>query len=407
MPALPTVNAMYIKKIRDLLRTGPDYRTAQLMLGSGTSQILIQAQDPGPAGNNITVTVTVPGGTSALAVTVSGNAITIALNVSAGVPQAASNTSTLITAAINASAAASALVRAFVPAGAGAGSLSAAVAATNLSGGSMGSGESTVQTYPMNFLRAQDMASVLELLSDALDTGTLTATSGTSTSVSRTGAFVANTQVGNVVTFTGNVTAALAGKSYVVVSNTANALTFGSALAGTPAVGDTFTITGALVDTVISKLRDGHGKADSSTGNLYGDSRLVLDAIVRMTRQLSGTVSDQQIAAGTTGSGSSLTTVVIGSGFKIDAFKNRRFVISGQTRKIVGNTDTSVFFDLPLSAAPASGVSWTINVPMDSADACDQHGYTFASGGQPRNNRIMAEMLRVLENAVVAFTLPT
>src|SRR5262245_1353355 len=101
MPALPTVNAMYVKRIRDLLRTGIDYRTASLSLGSGTSAILLQAQEPGAPANSITVQVTVPAGTSALAVSVSGLAITIALNVSSGVPQAGSNTATLIAAAIN------------------------------------------------------------------------------------------------------------------------------------------------------------------------------------------------------------------------------------------------------------------------------------------------------------------
>jgi len=225
MPALPTDVALYLKRVRDTLRTGPGYSAAELTLGSGTSRVQLLAQDPGVLGNSIRVQVTVPAGTSALAVSVSGNDITIALGVTAGVPTVGANTATLIAAAVNASAAASRLVLALLPVGAGAGSLSAAVPFANLIGGR--GGENGVQTLPLNFLRAQDMASVMELLMNALDLpAPLTATGGSAVSVVDAGAFVANTQVGNTVVFTGNVTAALAGKSAVVVSNTANALFF-------------------------------------------------------------------------------------------------------------------------------------------------------------------------------------
>lgn len=411
MPALSTVNAMYVKRIRDLLRTGVDYRTAQLTLGSGTSAILLQAQEPGAPGNSITVQVTVPAGTSGLAVSVSGLAITIALAVNAGVPVGASNTATLIAAAVNGSAAASALVRAFLPAGSGAGSLSTASGPTALSGGSQGSGESTVQTNPLNFLRAQDMASVLEVLQDALDQpSALTATGGTSTSVQDTGAFVANSQVGNKIRFTGNTTAALAGVTATVVSNTANACFFApGALPATPAAGDTYTIIGALVDPIISELRDGRSSGDSPAGNEFGDSRLVTDALVRMTRQLGGTVSDKSIMSGTTGSGSTTTRVVLnmlGARLRPDQFKGMRLDVTGfGVRKIVGNDESAVFFDLPFSSAPGSAVAFTIAVPQDSTDA--DANLTFAPGGQPANNRLLAELIRVCEAAVVAFALPT
>ena len=411
MPALPTVNAMYVKKIRDLLRSGVNYRTAQLTLGSGTSEILIQAQDPGPAGNEITVEVTVPAGTSGLAVSVSGKAITIELAVNAGTPDGASNTATLIAAAINNTAAAAALVRAFVPPGSGTGSLSAAMAATALSGGSMGSGESTVQTLPLNFLRAQDMASVLEVLQDALDQpSALTATGGTARSVQDTGAFAANTQVGNIVRFTGNVTSALAGVEAAVVSNTADELFFASgALPATPVAGDTFTIRGALVEDIIEKLRDGRGPASSPAGNEYGDSRLVVDALVRMARQLGGTVSDKQLMSGTTASGSTTTKVVLdmlGGRLRPDQFKGMRLDVTGfGVRKIVGNDESGVFLDKAYSSAPGSGVAFTISLPQDSTDA--DANLTFAPGGQPANNRLLAELIRIAEAAVVAFTLPT
>lgn len=408
MPALPTVNAMYVKRIRDLLRTGVDYRTAQLALGSGTSALLVQAQEPGAVGNDVTVAFTVPAGTAGIVVTVVGSAISVALAVASGVPTAA-NTATAIAAAINGSAAAAALVRVFVT-GSGAGLYAAAIAATPLAGGAQGSGVNSIQTNPLNFLRAQDMASVLEVLQDALDLpAALTATGGTATSVQDTGAYVANSQIGNTVIFTGNTTAALAGVSATVVSNTANALFFANGvLPGTPVAGDTYRIVGALVQPIIAKLRDGRGSGDSPAGNEYGNSRLVTDALVRMTRQLGGTVSDRAVMTGTTGTGSTTTRVVLnmlGIALRPDQFKNKRLVIAGQTRKIVGNDDTAVFFDLALSSAPAGGVAFTIADAMDSTDA--SANLTFAPGGQPANNRLLAELIRLCEAAVVAFTLPT
>ncbi len=288
MPALPTVNAMYIKKIRDLLRTGVDYRAAQLTLGSGTSEMLIQAQEPGAPGNTITVQVTVPAGTSALTVSVSGRAITIALDVNGGVPQGGANTATLIAAAVNASAAASALVRAFVI-GSGAGSLSAAVAATALAGGAQGSGESTVQTLPLNFLRAQDMSSVLQLLQDAMDqTGTLTALTGSSATsvVDGAGTFVPGQQVGNLVKWKSNTTTvALRGLSYRILANTDRLLTV-ETMAAAAVNGDTYEIVGGIVDSQIASLRQGKGPADSPPGDLHGAYRIVQDALMSFTRRL-------------------------------------------------------------------------------------------------------------------------
>lgn len=56
---------------------------------------------PGSAGDLYTIEVVVPGGTSALSVDKSSTTVTVNLAVSAGVPVAASNTATLVAAAIN------------------------------------------------------------------------------------------------------------------------------------------------------------------------------------------------------------------------------------------------------------------------------------------------------------------
>lgn len=411
MPSLSYVSSSYIKRIRDSLMTGPGYASASLALGSGTSAFRVTAREPGAGGNSITVAVTVPGGTSGLAVTVVGSAITIALAVNVGVPVAAANKASLICAAINASAAASALVEAALV-GSGAGSLSVASGPSALAGGVTGAANnSNIDSYPINFLRAQDMASVLELLQDALDLpAALTATGGTAVSVQDTGAFVANTQIGNTVVFTGNVTAALAGKSAVVISNTANALFFAAgAIPAVPVAGDTYKIVGSLVEPIIAKLRDGRSSGGSPAGNEYGDSRLVTDALVRMARQLGGVVSDKAVMSGLTGSGSTTGKVVLnmlGAPLRIDQFKGLRLNVVGfGIRKIVGNDESGVFFDRPFSAAPGSGVAFTIALPQDSSDA--DVNFTFAPGGQPANNRLLAELIRVCEAAVVAFALPT
>lgn len=411
MPALSTDVALYIKRVRDTLRTGPGYAAAELTLGSGTSAIRLVAQNPGVLGNAITVAVTVPAGTSGLAVSVSGSAITIALAVNLGVPVGASNTATLIAAAINASAAASALVGAYLPAGSGAGSLSAAVSAVHLAGGV--GGENGVNTYPLNFLRAQDMASVLELLMDALDQpAALTATGGSATSVVDGAAtFVASSQIGNTVVFDGNVTAALAGVRAVVTSNTATTLNFAAgALPAAPVAGDTYTLVGSMVDAAISDLRDGRGPASAPAGNVYGDSRVVADALVRIVQQLGGaTIAETVLFSGETAAGSSVSRVVLnnrGKSFRIDELKNQKMNVTGfGIRKIIGNDENSVTFAPAFSAAPGSGVAVSISVPEDSTDA-SRRGWTFAPGGQPRDNMALAEVLRAAEAAVVAFTLP-
>jgi len=407
MPALTTDVALYLKRVRDTLRTGPGYSAAELTLGSGTSAIRLLAQDPGVLGNSIRVQVTVPAGTSALAVTVAGNNITIALNVTLGVPNAVSNTATLIAAAIN--TAAPALVLALLPTGSGAGSLSAAVPQTNLAGGR--GGENGVQTLPLNFLRAQDMASVMELLMDALDQSTpLTATAGSVRSVTDAGAFVANTQVGNTVRFTGNVTAALAGVEAVVLSNTANVLNFTSALSVAPAVGDTFTIRGSMVDGAIRALLEGRvGSANAPPGNVFGDSRIVTDALVRIVQQLGGaTIAENTLFSGLTAAGSSASSIKLntrGASLRIDELKNLKVNVTGfGIRKIVSNDESSVTVAPAFSAAPGAGVAVVVTMPEDSTDA--SRNYTFAPGGQPRDNKALAEVLRAAQAAVVAFVLP-
>jgi len=411
MPALSTDVSLYIKRVVDTLRTGPNYSAAELLLGSGTSEIQFVAANAGVAGNAVRVAVTVPAGTSALAVTVSGSDVTIAVDVTLGVPNAGANTATLVAAAVN--AAASDLLVAFLPVGSGAGSLSVAVSATNLSGGR--GGEGGVNTYPLNFLRAQDMASVLDLFQEAVSQpAPAAATGGTTTSVQNTGSFVASSQIGNTVVFTGNVTAALAGVRAVVVSNTANAMFFAlGALPVAPAAGDTYTIVGSFAASAIADLRDGRGPGDAPAGNVYGDSRVVADVLARTALQLGGALAPNPVLwSGLTAAGSfqddRVCTVKLnlaGGAFRIDQVKGMLLNVAGQAaRKIVSSNESNVVVAPPYSAAPAGGVAASVTFPEYSTDA--SRNYTFAPGGQPRDNRALAELILAAEAAVVAFVLP-
>lgn len=421
MPAIPTDNVIYLKRIRDLLRSGVNYSTASLIVGSTTSRVQLIAQEPGVTGNNISVAFTVPAGTSGLTVSVVGNAITVALAVSGGVVVGGSNTATLIAAAINGSAAASALVLAVLPTGSGAGSISVASTA-NLSGGR--GGADAIATLPSNFIKAQDVASVLEVLMDSLNSvATLTVVSGTTSSLTDTGAFVANSQIGNTVTFTGNVTAALAGKTAVVLSNTANILTFTGPVIGSAgtavasAAGDTYTIRGTMANSAINVLRNGRGRGDAAATSLYADSRITTDVLIRIVQQLGGTLAPEQILfSGVTVGASSAalvtrrsynTTVRLntkGSSFRIDAFKNMKFTAGAQVSKIVSNTENTLTVAGNLTTI-ADGASISITMPENTADA--SRNYTATAGGQMRDNRILAELIRAAQAAVTAFTLPT
>lgn len=103
---------------------------ATLTLGSGASAVKFDAVAAGTAGNSITVTMTNPGGTAALAVSVLGTAITVALGTTTGNIISTAND---VIAGIFGSSAARALVTASAT-GTGLGVVSA-VTSTALAGG--------------------------------------------------------------------------------------------------------------------------------------------------------------------------------------------------------------------------------------------------------------------------------
>lgn len=412
MPALKTDVAIYLKRVQDSLRTSPAYTSAEYTIGATTSRVRLIARAPGTAGNNITIAATVPAGTSGLTITTSGTAINIALAVNTGAVVGASNTATLIAAAINAHATAGALVLAVLPGDVGTGSISLAITATHLAGGTGNEGN-VLDTCAPYFLRAQDTASVLEVLSDALNTtAALTATGGSATTVVDGAAtFVANSQIGNTVVFTGNTTTALTGVHAVVRANSTTTLTFApGALPAVPVAGDTYSILGTLVSTEISALRNGHGRGDAATGHALSDMRLVTSAFVKLVQQLGGaTIAETTLWSGnSTATGSSLSTVklnTLGGKFRVDEFKGQKLAVTGYTaRKIISNDENTVTFGLPFGSVPGA-VAVAITVPADSGDA--SANYTGVAGATAGDNKRLAELLRAATTAVTAFTLPT
>lgn len=142
------------------------------------------------------------------------------------------------------------------------------------------------------------IADIMRLLIDLCDSGTLTATGGTATTVSDTGAFTGvNSLVNCTATFNGNVTAALAGVSATILSNTVDALTFApGALPGTPAAGDTFTVAWTAIDKDLAKLDEGKGLSNSAS-NPYGPGPSLINALLVATGQLGATPSAELTAA--------------------------------------------------------------------------------------------------------------
>lgn len=171
---------------------------------------------------------------------------------------------------------------------------------------------SNVRGAALNYLRAQDMATVLDLLQDAMDQGTdLTATGGsTTTIVDGAATFVASQQAGNVVVFdAATTTVALRGLEFRILSNSATTLTM-ELMPAAAQSGDTFTIRGGWFDAAIADLREGKSLADAPSGSLYGEARTVADALVTALRRY-GVQATEVLTQ--TGQPADTNTVVVGA----------------------------------------------------------------------------------------------
>jgi len=148
-----------------------------------------------------------------------------------------------------------------------------------------------VQSVNDLYPRGNRVADLLRLLTDLVDSFGLTATGGTAKSVQDTGAYTgADFLVGATVTFVGNMTAALVGKSAQVVKNTANELFFNAgAIPAAPVAGDTYSVAYTVVDADLVVLEGGKLKGDSQS-NVYGSGPSLINAIIKLIRQTGGTV---------------------------------------------------------------------------------------------------------------------
>ncbi len=273
---------------------------------------------------------------------------------------------------------------------------------------------SNVRGAALNYLRAQDMATVLDLLQDGLDqTSVLTATGGTARSVQDTGAFTAGQQVGNIVIFTGNVTAALAGVEARVVTNDTGELFFADgALPATPAVGDTYTIRGGLMDAQIAELREGKSLADSPSGSVYGEVRSAMDALVLSIRQVSGADANyRQVWSGNTATGSTASVVNLdlrGGVLVPDQLRGMRLRTAALGERIIESNTAAGVCTLTAALTGAPGVvAVTIVVPDDEVGGTSAPKIRVHPGAQPGENAVLADLIQQLEDAVVAYTLPT
>ena len=109
------------------------------------------------------------------------------------------------------------------------------------------------------------------------------------------------------------------------------------------------------------------------------------------------------MASLSTGSGSTTTSVVVSSTYadlRIDQFRGFYISISGDVRKILGNTEREIVLTAPLSSAPASSTSFTVVQPFVSlADGSSTSTY---AGSQNQNARL-ANFIGIVLSQVEAF----
>jgi len=267
-----------------------------------------------------------------------------------------------------------------------------------------------------NYLRAQDMATVLDLLQTYgfSQSSALTATGGTvRTVVDGAATFVANTQVGNTVVFAGNTTASLAGVERRVIANDTTTLTFeGDDMPAAPAAGDEYTIRGTMFQEFVDELRDGKNLADSPAGNPYGANMSALGGLLKGVESLGGTVVERNIgrpglltAAGSTDTVVQLETA--GIPFRVDGIRGTKLTVSGESRVVLTNTESAATLKGALSSAPSASTAVTLTVPVDDFGGTSMPKIVAHPGAQPGENKYLANLIDQLQTLVVAFSLPT
>jgi hypothetical protein len=268
-----------------------------------------------------------------------------------------------------------------------------------------------VHAAAQNYLRAQDMATALELLTAALSQpAALTVDSGsTTTIVDAQATFVAGAQVGNTVTM-GTSSEAIEGETAVVVTNTTTTLVFSPAFSATTTIADEYTIAGTMLDAEIATLRDGKGIADATPGNPYGARRDAIAGLMLGIERLGGTVAERTVSAdGLTALDGSTDTVVLLSGgpYRIDQFKGYRVAVDTAGEGfVVSSNETSVTLRGPMAASAAAADAVTITVPTNDFGGTSAPKIRTHPGAQPGENAVLADLIDQLQTLVEGSTIP-
>lgn len=279
--------------------------------------------------------------------------------------------------------------------------------------GTPGAYAGVVSAAAQNYLRAQDLATALELLTDALDATTpLAATGGTvSTIIDGASTFVAGEQVGNTVTIV-TATESIVGETAVVVSNDTTTLTVYPPFTATITAADTYTIEATFMDEAIAALRDGKGIADATPGNPYGSQKNAIEGLMLGIETVgAGSVVERNIGrAGLVAVAGSTDTVVLlsDSDYRIDQFKGMRVDVNTVGAGIaVSSNENSVTLRGPLPSAPAGGEAVTITVPVNDFGGTSAPKIVTHPGAQPGENAYLADLIAQFEAAVEAATVPS
>lgn len=272
---------------------------------------------------------------------------------------------------------------------------------------------SSLNAAAQNYLRAQDMATVLDLLQQALSATTpLTATGGsTTTIVDGASTFVAGEQVGNTVTIV-TATESIVGETAVVVSNDTTTLTVSPAFSATVTAADTYTIEATFLATEVDTLREGKGVADA-TVDPYGAYRDAIAGLTKGVQQLGGTLQARNIGRPglATGTGSTDTAVVLETGgvpYRIDELRGMNLIVGGEQRVIAQNTEDTCYLRGPaLASAPAPAAGVIITVPITDFGGTSAPKIRVHPGAQPGENAVLADFIDQFQTLVEAATVPT
>lgn len=265
-----------------------------------------------------------------------------------------------------------------------------------------------------NYLRAQDMATVLDLLQGGLEDGVTLTCDGAGTTltlVDATAGFVAGEQIGQTVLFdAATTTAALRGVTARVVSNTTTTLTFADYLPAAVVATDTYSIQGTMFSEFVEALREGKSLADAPAGSVYGANRLAIGGLVKGIENLGAAVAERNIGRpGLTSLAGSTDTVVIlaDSDYRIDQFKGMRVVVTARGEGfVVSNDENSVTLRGPMAAAAQAGDAVAITVPVNDFGGTSAPKILTHPGAQPGENAFLASLIAQLQALVVAVVLP-